>query len=115
MTFQDDVIRGLEQAITTYKDRNAVYKDNFRVVGDVVEALFPNGVELQTREDFTRWHIFELLIVKLTRYAANYPEGGHPDSLADMIVYLGILNGIDGEIRVRVENLETEEGIAGTN
>lgn len=97
--FADKVKETLSEARNVYDERNAVYKDNFRNVGEVIAALFPNGVVLKTAEDFTRWHIFELEIVKLTRYTQNYEQGGHEDSIKDRIVYLGILNGLDDEKR----------------
>lgn len=89
----------LESAQTTYADRNAVYKDNFRTVGRVMSALFPDGAPtLLTTMDFDRWHIFELDIVKLTRYVANW-HSPDADSLLDRIPYLGILGGLDAEMR----------------
>lgn len=96
--FEKTVIAGLDEAIETYIERNAVYKDNFRNVGDLVHDLFPEGVNLRSAEDFTRWHIFELFLVKLTRYAKNYRDGGHEDSLKDMTVYLSILQALDAEM-----------------
>lgn len=78
-----------------FADRNAVYKDNYIIVGKVMQALFPDGIELKHPDDFARWHLFELMIVKLTRYAVQYRSGGHPDSLNDMINYLAMLQVID--------------------
>lgn len=96
--FAQGVLKTLEGAARTYEERNAVYKDNFRVVGRLMSALFPAGAPLNdTEEKFNRWHIFELIIVKLTRYAQNYEQGGHADSIDDMIVYLGILKELDNE------------------
>lgn len=96
--FENTVIAGLDEAVQTYIERNAVYKDNFRNVGNLVQDLFPEGVSLRSAEDFTRWHIFELFLVKLTRYAKNYKDGGHEDSLKDMTVYLSILQALDAEM-----------------
>lgn len=80
-----------------YSERNAVYKDNYKMVGRIMAAMFPEGVTLKTVEDFNRWHIFELAIVKLSRYAVQYQTGGHADSIEDKIVYLAMLAGIDRE------------------
>ena len=49
--------------------RNKVYGDNWKVVGEVMTSLFPNGVVLKTEEDYNIWHPFELLVVKITRFA----------------------------------------------
>jgi len=99
--FQGRVLGILEQSSDVYRDRSAVYKDNFRSVGRVMVALFPDGrPPLVTAADDDRWHIFELIIVKLTRYANNY-DVPHEDSLLDMLPYLGILGGLDQELRER--------------
>jgi hypothetical protein len=97
------VLGFLEAAGMTYKERNAVYQDNFRIVGRVMESLFPSGAPaLHDMHDYNRWHIFELIIVKLTRYVANW---GNPDrdSLVDMLPYIGILAAQDDEMRDREE------------
>lgn len=105
--FAQKVNRILENATLTYAERNAIYKDNFRQVGGVMTALFPDGRPgLKTPEGFNRWHIFELLIVKLTRYANGYDEP-HADSLVDMIPYIGILGGLDEEMRELQETVES--------
>lgn len=99
--FQRRVLGILEESADVYKERSAVYKDNFRAVGRVMYALFPDGRPgLQFPEDYDRWHIFELVIVKLTRYAYNY-DTPHEDSLLDMLPYLGILGSLDEEHRER--------------
>lgn len=99
--FQRRVLSILEGSAEVYKERSVVYKDNFRAVGRVMYALFPGGRPgLQFPEDYDRWHIFELVIVKLTRYANNY-DTPHEDSLLDMLPYLGILGSLDEEHRER--------------
>jgi len=101
--FAKRVLGILQGATDVYHDRNAVYKDNFRSVGQVMVALFPEGrPPLVDAADYDRWHIFELIIVKLTRYANNY-DTPHEDSLLDMLPYLGILGGLDQELRERFE------------
>lgn len=93
----------LREAADVYQQRNAVYKDNFRVVGRVMEALFPDGApRLHDASDFNRWHIFELVIVKLTRYVANF-ENPDKDSLVDMLPYLAILGAQDDELREKIQ------------
>lgn len=48
-------------------------------------AMFPNGVVLKTAADFNRWHLFELQIVKMTRFANSGLV--HLDSIQDDQVY----------------------------
>lgn len=101
--FAKRVLDILQGATDVYRDRNAVYKDNFRLVGKVMEALFPEGrPPLTAAAEYDRWHIFELVIVKLTRYANNF-DTPHEDSLLDMLPYLGILGGLDQELREKFE------------
>ena len=98
-SFQQGVVDRLRKSADIFEERAAVYKDNYKAVGRVVEALFPDGHTQHSQEDHNRWHLFELVIVKLTRYANNYDAGGHEDSVDDMIVYLSMLGQIDEEMR----------------
>jgi hypothetical protein len=88
----------LREAADLHEERNKVYGDNYKQLGYVVEALFPNGVYLQTKDDHNRFHLFILQIVKLTRYANNWSKGGHQDSVRDLIVYSAMLEEVDAEI-----------------
>ena len=88
-----------------FAERNAVYKDNFRMVGKLLEAMFPSGIMLLTEEHYNKFHLFMLAIVKLSRYVINYDEG-HKDSLDDMIVYLSMVAALDKER----EELEKAQG-----
>lgn len=82
----------LQQAAETFRERNAVYGDNYKNVGNVLFALFPHGIALQTAEDFNRWHLFELLVVKLTRFANTGLT--HTDSVHDAAVYAAMLESL---------------------
>ena len=88
----------LKRHATLFEERNSVYGDNYRMVGRIMKAMFPDGVpEILSEADFNRWHLFELAIVKLSRYAVNYQHGGHADSLDDLIVYLARVAMCDKE------------------
>lgn len=82
----------LRAAADTFEERNAVYKDNHVVVGEVMAALFPEGIVLRTPADFQHWHLFELMVVKLTRFAKT--DRCHTDSLRDISVYAAILESL---------------------
>jgi len=86
----------LAEASKTYKERNKVYGDNFLRVGDCIAAMFPEGVLLKTPHDQNRFQIFNLILVKLSRYAVNWNKGGHRDSIHDAMVYSAMLEAIDG-------------------
>jgi hypothetical protein len=76
-----DVLRAMAD---TFAERNAVYGDNYKRVAPVIKALFPDGVpqELVVSD---RWHLFELLVVKLSRFAVSNLT--HEDSIHDAAVY----------------------------
>lgn len=73
----------------TFKERNAMYKDNYKMVGTVMVAMFPGGVCLETEADFNRWHLFELLVVKLTRFVNSGLV--HEDSIHDIAIYAAMI------------------------
>ena len=89
----------LEQAAGTYRERNAVYGDNYLVVGEVLNSLFPKGIALHGQADFLRFHIFMLMVVKMTRYCNNWDAGGHQDSIRDNTVYSAMLEEIDARLK----------------
>jgi hypothetical protein len=76
----------------TYMERNKVYGDNYKRVGDVMKALFPNGVAINTPEQFTVWHLFELMVVKMTRFANTGLS--HQDSIHDLAVYAAMVESL---------------------
>jgi hypothetical protein len=81
-----------EEMARTYRERNAIYGDNFRMVGKVLEVLFPEGMQLKTAADYDVWHLFELKIVKLTRFAISNLT--HTDSVHDDAVYSAMIEAI---------------------
>jgi hypothetical protein len=84
----------LRDAVQTFEERTEVYQDSHYNHGQLLAALFPNGVTLTTPLDHTRWVTFNQIIGKLCRYAVNFPTG-HRDSIHDMGVYSFILEAID--------------------
>ena len=82
----------LAEMANTFRERNKVYGDNYKRVGDVMIAMFPSGVQLRTAEDFNTWHLFELMIVKLTRFANT--DLTHKDSIHDAAVYAAMVESL---------------------
>lgn len=87
----------LAEMADTFRERNKVYGDNYKRVGEVMVALFPEGVSLKTPEDFNTWHLFELMVVKLTRFANSGLT--HEDSIHDLAVYAAMVESL-----IRKEN-----------
>lgn len=89
--FKDAVWEVLHESIDTFSERNAVYGQAHARHGNILNALFPEGVVLKTPEDFTRFMLFNSVIGKLNRYAENFSKGGHKDSVVDPINALAML------------------------
>lgn len=100
----------LQEAAETYAARNVEYKDNYYMVGQMMAALFPEGLHLQTADDWNRMHIFILGVVKQTRYATNWNKGGHRDSIRDLTVYCAMLEEIDTNIDI-VEGIKEDAAV----
>lgn len=83
-----DILAGMAD---TYRERNAVYGDNYRMVAKLVAVLFPRGVppELVVTD---QWHLFELKLVKLSRFAIS--GLAHIDSIHDDAVYSAMIEAI---------------------
>ena len=81
----------LDQMADTFRQRNAVYGDNYRMVAKLVKVLFPQGVpsELVVTD---QWHLFELKLVKLSRFAISGLT--HIDSIHDDAVYSAMIESI---------------------
>lgn len=75
----------------TFKKRNAIYGDNYKMVSKVIAAFFPDGVpsDLVLTD---QWHLFELKIVKLTRFTVSGLT--HVDSIHDDAVYSAMIEMI---------------------
>jgi len=88
----------LTQAAKTYRERNKVYAANFVRLGNVMAALFPDGLTIETPEDWTRLYFFMLTHVKMSRYATQWDVGGHSDSTVDASVYAAMLHAWDKDL-----------------
>ena len=75
----------------TYRERNKVYGDNYKMVAKLMQVLFPKGVppELVVTDQF---HLFELKLVKLSRFAISNLT--HLDSIHDDAVYAAMIEAI---------------------
>jgi len=99
MTEIKSVPQALRDAAGIYEERNKLYGDNYKRHGAVMDVLFPHGIELQDKSDHNRFGVFTQMIAKVTRYAEQFTQGGHPDSLDDLTVYTQMLQELDSEER----------------
>lgn len=81
----------LEAAAQTFRERNAVYGNNYEMVGPIMGILFPDGVDRQLLSS-DQFHLFELVIVKLSRLATSRLT--HTDSAHDAAVYCAMIEAI---------------------
>ena len=82
-----DPIKCMQKALDTFRERNKVYGDNYHQHGRVMMALFKEGVNLQTIEDYNRFGIVNMMVAKLTRYCQGWPKP-HEDSVHDLFFEL---------------------------
>lgn len=91
------VPEGLRDAASIYEERNKIYGDNYKQFGNLMKAIFPNGIALNTADDHNRFGIFVQILSKVTRYSQQFTKGGHKDSLDDLSVYAQMLQELDAE------------------
>ena len=85
----------LKEAAMVFENKNKEYGDSYKSFGKIMMAYFPNGIELKTEKDFTRFAMINIMISKTDRYCKNFINGGHKDSLVDLSIYSTMLQEID--------------------
>jgi hypothetical protein len=85
----------IKNLVTIHEQRKGSYGQDYLNVGPSLAAIFPDGLELSTPQDYTRFALFCQAHGKLLRYAARFKQGGHPDSLDDVSVYAQLLRFVD--------------------
>lgn len=81
----------LRQAATIFEQRNAMYGNAYKRHGNIMMAMFPDGLTLNDSDDWTRFGVFVMCVSKLNRYASNLKNGGHKDSAHDLSVFAAML------------------------
>lgn len=81
----------LDEMADTFRQRNAVYGDNYRMIGKMMAVLFPKGVPPEVLHS-DQFHLFELKLVKLSRFAISGLT--HQDSIHDDGVYSAMIESI---------------------
>tara|TARA_R110000796_G_scaffold182231_3_gene298756 strand:+ start:1665 stop:1964 length:300 start_codon:yes stop_codon:yes gene_type:complete len=98
MNKKELIIKNMEQAHKTFKDRGKQYGQSYVQCGEVMQILFPNGIKLDTADDLNRMSLLNMVVNKLIRYS-NMWDKPHKDSIHDLGVYAFMLEGIDDSIR----------------
>jgi hypothetical protein len=87
----------LTEAAKTYEERNKIYGDTYKNFGGAMAAAFPNGLVVKTADDWNRIGLLVQIMGKVTRYAAQFENGGHLDSAHDACVYAAMLEELTVE------------------
>ena len=85
----------LSSAAEMYRYKSTMYGNNYLQFGGIMKSMFPNGLTVKTEDEWNRLHLFIMNMIKTTRYAQNFNNGGHEDSVIDGIVYLAMLHQVD--------------------
>lgn len=93
----------------TFLERHKVYGNNFLKVGNMMVAMFPDGLTITTPEDWVRLELLIMKVVKFSRYAENFTKGGHKDSIHDDMVYAAMLEHVDEVLRNDANKVITKE------
>jgi len=93
----NSVSEKLQLLSKTQKEKELEYGEAYKRKGEVMLAIFGDGIVLNTKEDFNRYSVFEFMISKIIRYGNNFHCGGHEDSLNDISIYSQILKHLDEE------------------
>lgn len=95
------VVRELRAKADLYKERNALYGDNYKRFGTILSLILGPNTKLDAgdAEQMNRFGIFVHLVGKLTRYGEQFSRGGHRDSLDDLSVYAMMLAELDEEAK----------------
>ena len=82
----------MEEMLETFKERHKLYGDNYKRIGKVLESLFPAGITLKTVSEHNQYHLFMMMVVKLTRFANTNLT--HKDSVHDIGIYAAMEESI---------------------
>ena len=80
-----NVLKIIERMKATFVERGELYGDNYTRIGPVLKALFPDGITLHEADEHNRFHLYLMIMVKMTRLACT--ELRHKDSVHDIAVY----------------------------
>lgn len=100
------VPENLRHAANIFEERSKLYGDNYKRFGYIMVGFFPNGLDLKNPDDFCRMGLFTQIVSKMTRYAEQFENGGHVDSLDDTSVYSMMLQELDSIAREKAIRAE---------
>jgi len=115
LTVMRDVPRRLKDAAELFEKRNAQYGNNYKTMGAVMDAMYPEGLFVQGPGDWLRLMLQVHRVTKETRYACNFKNGGHQDSMEDLSVYAQMAAETDEEAgQVDFDEISDDTPVTGT-
>ena len=92
------VIELMDKASDRYIEKGKEYGHTYERFGEVMMALFPDGLLVTRADDWNRLGLLTMMVHKLLRYTNLYhdPKRG-AEELDDMAVYTFILESIDND------------------
>lgn len=98
----------LRKAADLFEERNKAYGGNYRNMGAVMAAMYPDGLTVRSAHEWTRLMLQVHRVTKETRYACNFAAGGHADSMDDLAVYAQMAAETDEIAPFRVRTAAAE-------
>lgn len=90
----------LEEGAETYRTRGKEYGEAYCRVGKALASMFPEGVELVSNEDFTRFFLVTLSTMKMVRYCKSF-NNGHVESAHDAMTYNAMMVAFDEYVKLK--------------
>lgn len=84
----------LAAGVALFKQRNLTYREAYIGFGDVMAALYPDGIKVSGPERFAELGILVQIVSKITRMTGNADLAIHRDSVSDLKVYAAMLESL---------------------
>lgn len=84
----------LEAGVALFRQRNKTYREAYIAFGDVMAALYPEGINISGADRFAELGILVQIVSKITRMTGNKDLAIHRDSVSDLKVYAAMLESL---------------------
>lgn len=84
----------LEAGVALFRQRNKTYREAYIAFGDVMAALYPEGISISGADRFAELGILVQIVSKITRMTGNKDLAIHRDSVSDLKVYAAMLESL---------------------
>lgn len=92
------VIEILEEAKKIFEEKDKLYGSAYKRHGNLMITIFPDGITLNTAEDFERFYLFTMIANKMNRYASHLSmKTDGQDTTRDIGIYSFMLKEIEEE------------------